>query len=113
MKMFDFLIDKNNKIPNPDMEYIYRFDMIWNPDILETKSIKIGTIVTNVKQQPNKSYHFIIKDTGELCCTNYAWSLAENTPENIERIEKYELENEIFEEHKVYIDTLRDNIITL
>jgi hypothetical protein len=113
MAYFDFLIDKNNSQPNPDMEYIYRMDMVWTPNELKDKPIKVGTIVNNVVQLENKSYEFTNKETGELLRTNYAWALAENTPENVERIELYEKEYIEFKKHEKKINSLRNNITTL
>jgi hypothetical protein len=113
MGYFDFLIDKSNLKPNSDMEYIYRLDMVWTPNELESKPIKIGTIITNVIQLTNGSYEFKNKETGEILRTNYAWSLAENTTENIKSIEKYETEYLKFNEFEQKINELRKNIITL
>jgi hypothetical protein len=113
MAILDFLIDKTNGQPKPDMEYIYRLDMVWTPNKLEGKSIKIGTIVTNVVQLENKGYQFICKETGELLRTNYAWALAENTPENVKRIAIYEKEYIEFKKFEKKINSLRNNITTL
>ena len=113
MGILDFLIDKNNGNPKPDMEYIYRLDMTWKPDELQHYPITIGTIVNNVIQLDNRSYEFTIKDTGEVFRTNYAWALAENTPENIKKIKKYEDEYEKFKIHEKLINLLRDDIDTL
>lgn len=113
MGIFDNLIDKNTKTPNPDMEYIYRMDMVWTPNSIHSKPIKIGTIMNNVIKKENGSFEFINKETGELLCTNYGWSLAENTPENIKRIKDYEKEYVKFRKHELKIYSLRDSIITL
>jgi hypothetical protein len=113
MGILDFLIDKDNGKPKSDMEYIYRLDMVWTPNELGDKPIKKGTIVTNVVQLKNKSYEFLNKETGEVLKTNYAWALAENTPENVERIEIYEKEYKKFKEHEKLINSLRIEIITL
>ena len=113
MAYFDFLIDKDNGKPNPDLEYIYLLDMVWIPNQLGDVPIKKGTIVTNVKQLDNGSYEFINKETGEILETNYAWSLAENTPENILKIEKYNQEFKKFKEYEKQINKLRNEIVTL
>ncbi len=114
MGYFDFLIDKDNALnPNPNMEYIYLMDIIWNPNKLEEKTIKYGTIMKNVKRLENGSYEFQSKETNEIFCTNYSWSLAENTTENIERIKEYNKKNKKLQRYKKYVDTLRKNIKTL
>lgn len=113
MAYFDFLIDKDNGKPNPDIEYIYLLDEVWIPNKLGGVPIIKGTIVTNVKQLDNRSYEFINKETGEILGTNYAWSLAENTPENILKIEKYNQEFKKFKEYEKQINKLRNEIVTL
>lgn len=113
MGIFDCLIDQNTETPNPDMEYIYRMDMVWTPNVLGSKPMKIGTIVTNVIKKYNGSFEFTNKETGELLCTNYGWSLAENTPENVKRIKDYEKEYAKFRKHELKIDSLRNSIVTL
>ena len=40
MGILDCLIDKDNGKPKSDMEYIYRLDMVWIPNKLESKSIE-------------------------------------------------------------------------
>jgi len=113
MSYFDSLIDKNNGKPKVDIEYIYRMDMVWIPGKLEHKTIKIGTIVNNTVQMENGSYQFNNKETGELLQTNYAWALAENTPENLEKIKRYDEEFIRFKEYEKFIQSLWDNIVTL
>lgn len=113
MAYFDFLIDKTNKNPKKDMEYIYLMDMVWKPGQLEHVVIKPHTIMTDVIQLENKSYEFTCKETNERLKTNYAWSLAENTPENKKRIEEYENEYAKLKEFEKHVDSLRKKIITL
>lgn len=113
MGMFDCLIDKNNGNPKSDMEYIYRLDMVWVLDKLESKPIEIGTIMCDVKQCTNGSYEFTCKETGERLRTNYAWALAENTPENVKRINKFDTEYLIFKKYEARINSYRNNIVTL
>lgn len=113
MAYFDFLIDKDNTQPKVDMEYIYRLDIVWKPNELTSYPINIGTIVTNVIQTNNGGYEFNIKGENETLRTNYAWALAENTPDNLAKIEEYEKELAKFKEHEYLIDYLRDNIVTL
>ena len=113
MAMFDFLINKNNLNPNPDIEYIYLLDMVWKPGKLESKYIKQGTIVIDVIKLKNNSFHFTNKETNERLCTNYGWALAENTYENNKRIELYNKELIRFKKFEKYIKKLKNNIITL
>jgi hypothetical protein len=100
MGIFDCLIDKDNGKPKSNMEYIYRLDMVWTPNKLGDKPIKIGTIMTNVIQLDNGSYEFTFKETGEILRTNYSWALAENTPENVERIKIYDDEYLKFKDYE-------------
>ena len=37
------------------------------------------------KNVKNNSYEFTCKETGEIYQTNYGWSLAENTVENVKK----------------------------
>ena len=112
--MLDFIIDKNIKIPIKGMEYIYRMNMVWKPEIrLQSFPIKINTIVINVVRKENGGFEFTNKETGERLCTNYAWALAENTVENIIRIQEYDKEIILFEAYEKKVNKLRDNIITL
>lgn len=113
MAYFDFLIDKDQQEPKVGMEYIYRLDMVWTPGKMESKQIKVGTIMTNVEHLDNGYFKFINKETGEQLRCNYGWALAENTPENIEKIKIYEKEFIKFEEAERNIEALRNNIVTL
>lgn len=113
MRKFDCLINKNNKVPNPNMEYFYRMEIVWTSDSLINKKIKHGTIVNNVIQLENGGYQFTNKETGEILRTNYGWALAENTPENLEKIKKFDDEKLKFHEHKKLIEALLPNIDTL
>lgn len=113
MGIFDYLIDKDNGKPNPNMEYIYRMDMVWVPGKLGDIEMRKDSIVTNVVQLQNGGYEFLCKETGRKLCTNYAWALAENTPENILRIQKYDEEYKKFKEYEKYLTNLRNDIITL
>ena len=113
MGYFDFLIDKTNGKPKPDMEYIYRLDMCWRPNELKHIPMKVGTIMTNVVQLENKSYEFTCKETGERLRTNYAWALAENTPENVKLIEEYDKEYSKFKEYEKKVTSMLKKIKTL
>ena len=110
-----------NLDPKPDMEYIIMNDIDYDYDF-ETSSykqiLKKGSIVTNVKLKKGKEnqfmgYDFVIKDTGELRHTYYPWILAENTPENIEKIKNFREEYRKFELHEQYVNSLRNEIVTL
>ena len=114
MGYFNFLIDIGNGAPKPDMEYIYLSQEIWTPNNLySSRLIKYGTIMTNVIQLDNGSYEFTCKETGEVFRTNYAWTLAENTPENVKKIIKYDRVYKKFKEYKKLTDGLRNEIVTL
>jgi len=113
MGVFDCLISKKNGKPKSDMEYIYRLDMAWKKNSHNSIPIKIGTIMTNVIQMDNGSYEFTRKETGEILTSTYGWSLAENTEENVIRIELFEKENLKFEEHEKYKNSLLHDIRTL
>ena len=113
MAYFDFLIDKENKNPKSDMEYIYRLDMVWKPNELGGFPILPNSIVKNVVKLPNNSYEFIVKDTGEKYRCNYGWAFAENTKENIEKIEAYEIEKTKLDLLKLEVDELNDKITKL
>jgi len=109
MAYFDFLIDKENKPPQVGMEYIYRHDIIWKVGDHNPYDIKPGTIMKNVVQLDSGGYEFFCKETGEKFKSNYSWSLAEDTPENVVRIEKYEKEYKKFKEYEKLVDGLRVN----
>mgnify|MGYP006921279951 CR=1 FL=1 len=111
MGIFDCLIDKTNKKPKIGLEYIYRLDIAWNEN--GEVPIKIGTIVTDVIQSDNYGYEFTNKENNQRLSSNYGWSLAENTKENVKKIKKYEREYVRFEKHKKEIGLLRKNIDTL
>jgi len=113
MGYFDFLIDQGNGKPKPGMEYIYRLNMCWRPGQLGYIPMKIGTIMIDVVQLENKSYEFTNKETGERLRTNYAWSLAENTPDNIKKIEEYDKEYTKFKEHEKQVNNLFKKIKTV
>jgi len=112
MGIFDLLIN-NNKNPKEDMEYIYLLDEVWKPGKIGSYPIKQGSIVTDVTKLGNDSFEFIDKESGEKFRTNYGWTLAESTPENIERIKAYEecalRLNEIEKER----DSLRSKVLDL
>ena len=112
--MFDNLIDSdNNKEPKPGMEYVYKLNEIWTVNSLFSKPIKRWSVMINVIKKDNGSYEFTSKETGESFRTNYGWALAENTPENLIRIEEYEKQSIIFGEAERKIREVTDKITTL
>lgn len=111
--VFDALISKENKIPKENMEYVYILDMIWKPDVFGSIKIVPGKIVTNVVILENHSFEFILKETGEKYCTNYGWSLMENTPENHEALKLLNIEKQKLEAFKKEVNLLRKKIKTL
>ncbi len=101
MGLFDFLIDQNTTAPSTG-EYIYLMHMIWKEGSLDSYPMKEGEIMCDVEKLPNGSFAMTHKATGERYCTTYAWSLAENTPENRKRIQHY---NELL---KTFIEMSED-----
>lgn len=112
MAYFDFLIDKNSNEPK-NIEYIYRLDCVWKDGFLESFPIEKNTIVNNVKRLVSGRFEFTIKGSDEVLHCNYPWSLAENTPKNLERIRLYDEELVLFKLHEKKIEKLRNDIITL
>lgn len=110
-----------NLNPKPDMEYIIMNDIEYDYDSETSsykKTIEKGSVVTNVKMKKGKEnqfmgYDFVVKDTAESRHTYYPWILAENTPENIEKIKNYREEYKKFELLEQHINSLRNEIITL
>lgn len=116
MGIFDELID-DNKEPKKGVEYIYMLDMVWKlgkSGKLRSFDIKPGTIVVDVEKQYNGSFRFNLKEGGDdIYKTNYGWSLAENTPENILKINEYEKFKIVVEESKKELKRLRSLIVDL
>ena len=97
MGMLDALIN-SNKEPKAGMEYIYLLDVAWIIGTFDTVEVERGCIMTDVVKRHNDSFEFTHKESGKRYETNYGWALAENTPENIERINAYmESENKLNE----------------
>lgn len=113
MGYFDFLIDENNKKPNPNIEYIYRHDMVWLPNSLKAIKIKINTIVNNVVILDNGSYEFTVKETGEKYRCNYGWAFAENTPENIKKLKVLDKAKAKLKRQDKKVDKLINDVKTL
>ena len=90
------LVD-NGKEPTPGMEYIIVNDLpktiLKNGKRIDTM-LHQDTVVTDVvrkttsRGQPD-GYTFTIKETGVKMHTNYPSALAENTPENLAKLEEY------------------------
>lgn len=112
MHPLDYLIH-DNKEPKEEMEYIYLLDMIWKPNVFGSFPMTIGTIMTNVKRLHNDSFEFTDKETGERYRTNYGWALAENTPENLIRIEEYNIAKNEMDVLKKKVKKLRNKITDL
>lgn len=94
MSYFDFLIQEG-KEPKAGMEYIYRFHIAFKANQLESFSLEPNIIVDNVVSTRDSSgqhtgYNFTIKGTTEVLHCSYAWAFAENTPENVARIQEYD-----------------------
>ena len=113
MAYFDFLIDKDNKTPKTDMEYIYRHNLVWKRNTMKSFPISKGTIVTNVIRLDSGAYEFTIKGTDEVLTTVYGWSLAENTEENVKKINFYDKEYAKFKAYEKIIHQYYDDITTL
>lgn len=116
MGIFDELIGDNKK-PKKGVEYIYMLDMVWKlgkSGELRSFDIKPGTIVVDVEKRDNGSFRFNLKEGGDdIYETNYGWSLAENTPENILKINEYEKFKIVVEESKKELKKLRSLIVDL
>jgi hypothetical protein len=112
MGMFDALIN-SNKEPKFGMEYIYLLDVAWIIGTFDTVSVDFGCIMTDVVKLPNDSFEFTHKETGKRYRTNYGWALAENTPENVERINAYLESNKKLKEVEKENSRLRNLIIDL
>lgn len=110
---FDTLISKENKIPKENMEYVYILDIIWKPNSFGSIKIVPGKIITNVVRLENNGYEFILKETGEKYCTNYGWSLMENTPENHEAFKVLNIGKQKLEAFKKEVNLLHKKIKTL
>jgi len=112
MHPLDYLIN-DNKEPKEDMEYIYLLDMANKPNEFGSFPMSIGTIITNVKRLYGDTFEFKDKETGEIYRTNYGWALAENTPENLIRIENYFIAKNELELIEKKTKRLRDKIVNL
>lgn len=116
MGYFDFLIDDGNE-PKPDMEYYYRFHLVWKKNELKSIAVEPGIIVNNVVSGKNSrgehvGYDFTIKGTTEILHCNYGWAFVENTPENMEKLkaalDKRKEIDELEKEYKILNDLVID-----
>jgi len=112
MGTLDYLIS-SNKTPIEGMSYIYIFDKVWLPNELGSYPIKYGSDIIDVVKLENDSFEFTVKETGKRCRTNYGWAIAENTPENLEKIKRYLESDAKLDELKKETYKLRDEIIDL
>lgn len=112
MGQLDYLIH-SNKEPKEGMEYIYLLDMVWRPGELGDLPMEYGSIMTDVVKLENDSFEFTHKETGERYRTNYGWALAENTPENVEKINQYIESKKELEELERITNKLRNEISDL
>ena len=106
-------------LPSDNIEYVYLHDMAWFADDDMKKangyrsiSMNRGTIMTDVIKVGN-SYEFTWKVTGIRLHTNYAWSLAENSPENVKHIENYDKSKKELKQKEKNCNVLYNRIITL
>ncbi len=93
------------------VEYIYLLGKVWKLGGLRSYPIKFGFIITNVIKLENSSFEFIHKESGEKFITSYSWAIAENTPENLEKIDRYLESKNKLEELKQITEKLRNEII--
>lgn len=112
MGVFDQLI-RSNKEPKKGMKYIYLLDKVWKNNELGSYPIKFGSVVVDVIKLENDSFEFKDEETGEVWRTNYGWTLAEKTEENIENINKYLKSKKKLDDLKKETNKLRSDIIDL
>lgn len=85
--------------PKPNMEYLYKMDMIWldydgrtkktqEDDGYDWLGLDVPTRVMVDVTLKDKRYHFTDKISGIRYTTYYGWSLYENTEENIELLKQ-------------------------
>lgn len=105
---------KNILEPKQNMEYLYLMEMIWLDESLHPQTkVERYTVMVNVVKNDDESFSFQSKETGVKYRTNYGWALAENTPENLERIRLSDEQDKIYSEHKRKAKKLRNEVITL
>ena len=112
MGILDVLINKN-KEPKKGLEYIYLMDMMWEIGKLGNIPCEKGTIVTDVVKLQNDSFEFVVKESGKRFKTTYGFALAENTPENVERIKDYRECISRFNEIEKEMSNLRSKVVDL
>lgn len=110
MGAFNGLID-NNKEPKKGVEYIYMLDMVWKPGVFESFPVVAESIVVDVEKCDDNSFRFKFKEGGDqVYKTNYGWSLAENTTNNLLRISEYKKLKEEVDKSKSELKKLRSLI---
>ena len=118
MALLDYLITEG-KEPIPGMNYIYRLDMMWEPEKLGHIDIVKNTIVNNVVKLMNKNgtphgYQFtIFGGSDKIYRCNYAWAFAEYTPQNMKKLKRLEKKERELKELETYCNELRNNLDTL
>lgn len=100
-------------MPKPDVEYILTYDA--PIDFREAKGfLKRGTIVNNVTYNSEFGcMDYVVKETGLKQHTYYPWALAENTPENVERMKEEDAQQVIVNREEQKLIKLRRNVSTL
>jgi len=101
-------------------EYIYLHNMVWFADEVMKRAngyndiaMNRGTIMTDLVEVDSSTYYFVWKVTGIRLQTHYAWALAENTPENVKNIKKYDDAKEKLKEMERKCNGLYNRIVTL
>ena len=87
---FDFLIDKGNKEPDSNTEYVYNFNMRWEKGSYESIPTEKGIIVNNVKREKCGRFTFTIKGETRIYTCNYGWAFIKNTKSNLIKLKEYE-----------------------
>ena len=104
-------------MPDANKEYVIVCIDLENGWRGEEYVINRGTVITNVtariKDETFLGYDFTVKETGKAEHTNYAWAIAEHTPENLLRITEYDAAVKEKEEMEKKVELLRKKIVTL
>ena len=84
MGYFDFLIDENNQVPNPEKQYLYHDNVVWRQESLSTITVPIDKLfATNVRKCKNNSFRFNLQGMEGEFQTNYGWVFIEINEENL------------------------------
>ena len=95
------------------MEYIYLLDIAWKVDEVGSVPFEEGSVVINVVKKENDSFEFLDPISGEIFCTNYGWSLVENTSKNVERLNEYLKSRDKLRELEKKTKELRTKVVDL